>query len=246
MNKDNLLNINDADAPIYRVIPANRFLDLLASTKNGLVHPSKWNDPFENFFLRAKLRGPAGERISIKSLADSWYGQCWTYNNDTDAMWCIYSPGNHAIQIKTTVRKLFESFYNDADEFACLKFFCGNVCYYTEADIINFMKTVTFYQIASGGRGHGCAELLCVKREAFRYEKAVRLLFQDLNPKRGSHGVALFDIDVNAVFEEVVIDPRVDESGAASLITTFKAAGCTLPISHSRLYSIPSFTIPLS
>jgi hypothetical protein len=38
-------------------------------------------------FLRSCVAEPQGENISIESLAEAWYGQCWTLNEDTtDAM----------------------------------------------------------------------------------------------------------------------------------------------------------------
>jgi hypothetical protein len=110
MNAKNVLHINDIDAPIYRIFSKLRFLALARTSQNGLVNPSKWDDPFENFFLRSEISGARGERISMNSLERDWYGQCWTYNNDTDAMWRIYSSRKDGIKIKTTVRKIFESF----------------------------------------------------------------------------------------------------------------------------------------
>jgi hypothetical protein len=244
MNAKNLINVTDPDAAVYRIFSKNRFLDLLASSRNGLVNPSKWEDPFENFFLRSQVVGPEGEKISMSSLAEDWYGQCWTCNNDTDAMWRIYSPEKRGIKVKTTVRKLFESFYDEGDIYASLKFFCGKVRYLTEPEITAFMNKVTFQEIAFGGQSTGFAELLCIKREAFQLENEVRLLFQDLDPKRGTAGVAQFD--VNMVFDEIVIDPRLPNIDAAKIDAEIRAAGCILPISQSTLYRTPQFKIRLS
>jgi len=84
-----------------------------------------------------------------------------------------------------------------------------------------------------------------VKREAFEHENEIRLLFQDIDPKRGAAGVAQFDLDVNKVCDEVVLDPRLADYEAAATETEIKAAGCTLPISRSTLYRVPNFRIPL-
>lgn len=245
MNEKNLLDVKDADAPIYRIFSKQRFLDILASGKNGLVNPSKWEDPFENFFLNSLVVGPRGERIHMQNLATDWYGQCWTYNEDTDAMWRIYSPCKDGVKVRTTVRKLFSSFYDDGDRFAELKFFCGNVSYYTETEITAFMGRVTFQDVAFGGQATKFAELLCVKREAFSHEREIRLLFQDMDPKRGAGGVVQFDFDTNAICGEVVLDPRLSDGDAATLEGEIRAAGCALPISQSPLYRVPNFTIRL-
>lgn len=246
MNAKNLLNVADYNAAIYRIFSKRYFLDLVASGRNGLVNPSKWEDPFENFFLRSSVTGPRGENISMNNLAADWYGQCWTYNDDTDAMWRIYSHGKDGIKVKTTVRKLVESFYDDGDRFASLKFFVGQVIYCTEADIAALMSNVTFQDIVFGGQADKFAELLCVKREAFEHEKEFRLLYQDIDPKRGAAGVALFDLDMNIVCDEIVLDPRLADPDAAAIEGEIKAAGCTLPISRSALYRVPTFKIRLS
>jgi hypothetical protein len=246
MNVKNLLNVSDPDAPICRIFSKNRFLDLVGSRKNGLVSPSKWEDPFENFFLSAQVIGPRGENISMNNLAKDWYGQCWTHNDDTDAMWRIYSHGRDGIKVKTTVRKLFVSFYDNQDPYAVLKFFVGQVRYFTEADIATFMNNVTFQDITFGGQADKFAQLLCVKREAFEHEHEIRLLFQDIDPRRGTDGVALFDLDVNVVCDEVVLDPRLSDADFVETKAQIKAAGCTLPISQSTLYHLPAFKIRLS
>jgi hypothetical protein len=245
MNTKNLLGIADADTPIYRIFSAQRFMNLVGSRQNGLVNPVKWDDPFENFFLRATVTTPAGERGSMETLASAWYGQCWTYNADTDAMWRIYSHDKDGIKVRTTVEKLFASFYDSSDHFASLKYFCGKVDYLTEAAITQFTGNITFQDVALGGRADKFARLLC-KREAFNHENEVRLLFQDLDPRRGVNGVTQFNFDVHMVCDEVVLDPRLTDQAAAALEAKIIAAGCTLPISRSNLYRSPSFTIRLA
>ena len=176
MKLDNLLDIPNPDVPLFRIYPKHRFLDLL----RALVKPRLWDDPFENFFLRSRVAGPQGEQISIESLAEDWYGQCWTLNEDTDAMWRIYSHCEDGIKVRTTIRKLFDSFYDGSDKFADLKFLIGKVHYWKESKIVDFMRSVRFYDdVARGGQATAFAKLLCVKREAFDHEHEVRLLFRN-------------------------------------------------------------------
>jgi hypothetical protein len=108
--QDNGIDIDDWDAPIYRVYSMHRFKSLLNTKTNGLVHPSLWKDPFENFFLKCKAVASDGTFVSLESLSESWYGQCWTKNRDSDAMWRIYSPNKDGVRVSTTIRKLFVSF----------------------------------------------------------------------------------------------------------------------------------------
>ena len=73
----------------------------------------------------------------------------------------------------------------------------------------------------------------------------MRLLFQDIDPKRGVGKVFKYKLNVNGVFEEVVLDPRLEDSAASAIELKLLSAGCTLPISHSRLYRAPHFIIPI-
>jgi hypothetical protein len=107
------------------------------------------------------------------------------------------------------------------------------------------MGRTTFSDIAFGGQATGFARLLCIKREAFLHENEVRLLFQDLDPKRACGVAARFRFDVNKVCDEVVLDPRLDQAGFDALEAEIKSAGCTLPVSQSALYRAPKFNLAL-
>ena len=107
---------------------------------------------------------------------------------------------------------------------------------------------MTFSDVSSDGRGVGFAKLLCIKRDTFRHEKEVRILFQDndfFNPKRGKNGVFGYPLDPNSLFEEVVLDPRSDDSQVADTTAKLVAGGCRLSIRRSQLYQAPTFTIEL-
>src|SRR3954451_12475071 len=246
MTDENMIDISDKDASIYRIFSKQRFLEILTSGTNDLVSPSKWDDPFENFFLNSKVKGENGENISMANIAAGWYGQCWTYNVDTDAMWRIYSSDKKGVKVKTTVRKLFNSLYDAGDGFATLKFFVGKVSYLTESEIKNFMSQITFWQIARGGQGDKFAKLLCIKREAFHHENEVRLLYQDVESQMiVNSGAASFKFEVNSILDEIVLDPRLDSTEVKLMETELKNAGCTVPIAQSTLYRVPKFEIRL-
>jgi hypothetical protein len=107
------------------------------------------------------------------------------------------------------------------------------------------MNTLTFDDAASGGPAHSLAKLFCIKREAFRHEAEIRILFQDIDePPRGVNGIFVYPLDANAIFDEIVLDPRLQDGAATELESELRAAGCTSPIQRSELYTIPYFVIP--
>ncbi len=250
----NLIRLQEVelDLPVFRIYDLNRFEAMLTSNQDALVNPSKWEDPFENFFLeRTEVfdtisRAP----IPLKNLAQDWYGQCWSFNEETDAMWRIYSPDPKArigVKVSTTIRRLFQNLQSVGSSAPDLQFFVGRVAYLTQQEITNLMQDLTFSDVTIGGRGDKFANLLCIKREAFSHENEVRLIFQDIDlnkPKHGSNGVFRYKVDPNTLFDEVKLDPRLTDDLALRLEAKLKAIGCNLPIEKSLLYQTPEFVIP--
>lgn len=124
----NYINISacERDSFIYRIVSLRRLFDLFAGEANVLVKPSKWQDPFENFILRA----------------DRIYAQCWTLQKASDAMWRIYSPNAKAVRIRSTVRRLLESLNADRASTAYTEAFIGRVRYLNNQKLMSYAETI--------------------------------------------------------------------------------------------------------
>ena len=233
----NIIDIDDIDRKIYRIFSVGRFKDLLKSKKLVLVNPYKWDDPFENFFLRANAVEPNGEVVSLDDISKSWYGQCWTFTKDSDALWRIYSSKKDGIRVTTTIRKLFSHIWNEDDEFKSLNYFFGAVKYKKRNEIESFMSNTSFWDIAVGGQNDGFAKLLCTKRKEFMHENEVRLLVHD-NNNHGKDGCYEVDIDYCDMFEEICLDPRLEDSEFQNLKTEIEKYSGSIPITQSELYKV--------
>jgi hypothetical protein len=130
MVNDNFLHLSGSmrDPFVYRIIPTDRLFELFASRQNVSVKPKKWEDPFENFILQARVQLPDGARATF-GFRDQFYGQCWTLQSASDAMWRIYSPTSEAVRIRSTVQKLVESLWLCCGEWAPHEAFIGKVQY---------------------------------------------------------------------------------------------------------------------
>lgn len=181
----------------------------------------------------------------MEDLAKDWYGQCWTTNDDTDALWRIYSHDKDGVKVRTTVRKLLENLVATGGAFSPLQFFAGAVDYHDLAAITSMMSGVTFQDISFGGTNDKFAELLCIKRKAFEHEAEVRILFNDTEKKNSATGIFVYPLDANGIFDQVVLDPRLGQVEFDRLKQAIEGAGCKLPITQSDLYRVPAFTIPL-
>ncbi len=240
----NIFDIEDIDQKIYRIFSVKRFKELLASKKLVLVNPDRWDDPFENFFLKANAVEPNGTLISLEELSKSWYGQCWTYTKDSDALWRIYSPKKCGIRVTTTIRKLFSQAWHEGDKFNTLNYFIGAVTYKNRGDIEDLMNNTSFLDIAFGGQNDGFAKLLCIKRSEFSHENEVRLLIND-NNNQGKNGCYKIEIEYHEVFEEICLDPRLEDSKFLNLKAEIGKFSGSIPITQSDLYKVSFVPIKL-
>ncbi len=157
---------------IYRIFPRDRFLQLFQENKNALVLPTMWDDPFENAILQAEVRTASGEPGNFSFHGDV-YGQCWTLETASDAMWKIYSRNSNAVRVRTTVGRLIESLNASQGEWAYASCFIGRVDYMSEKRLREFGSTV----FKGGLTPEAVARSLLAKRRAYRHENEVRLIY---------------------------------------------------------------------
>lgn len=233
------LNIKESeyDDHIYRIISYNRFLELFDSRKNTLVKPKLWEDTFENFTLKSKIKYSNGIEIALDTH-ERLYGQCWTTSRASDAMWRIYSPDKRSVRIRTTVNKLFESISNANAKRAMVDSCIGKVKYLSESQITSQAKQA-FSKNGQMTFGNLFRSLL-VKRKAFAHEKEIRLIQLDWGFQVPSDDIYRYEIDPHELITQVMIDPRVSHEEfkriKADILTKTGYKG---DIKRSLLYRLP-------
>jgi len=244
MRDKNLIRIKNPDREVYRIFPLKRIQEMFATRELVLVKPRMWEDPFENFLLRRKAVEPDGVEVGLDSIAESWYGLCWTFKADSDAMWRIYSPEKGGVRVKTTIRKLAAALWEPANPFSGVKYFIGEVQYWSREQVEDFLSRITFVDISIGGHNDGFAETLLIKREEFRHENEVRILaFADDHDKRSDGDLYRVPIDPHELIDEICVDPRLDEDETAKMMDEINALGYRGPVSQSALYKLKVTTI---
>jgi len=244
MSYNNYINLDesDLDKPIYRIMPINRFLQLLEVKKLTLVKPKKWDDPFENALLNCDVITADGEIASF-AAKDSVYGQCWTFHRETDAMWRIYSHNKDGIRVTTTPRKLLEALNKAEPKFHNIRCFIGKVSYLETEDLLDTLQSINLFAT----NGSGIAESLLYKRTAFAHEREIRLIYTGDDDACVSD-VFQFDIDPKNLFSRLVFDPRMDENLRNAYKLAIKADGYDIRIMRSTLYDAPEglkFNLPI-
>lgn len=232
----NYIDLNDdaQNKPVYRIMPIHRFLETLEKKQLVLVHPKKWDDPFENALLSAQIKTADGQ-IGAFAAKDYIYGQCWTTQKETDAMWRIYSPDKQGIKVKTTPKRLLDALVATNPDYWELRCFIGKVTYLYQTELLEKLQKVDWRNTD----GSGTAETLLYKRKEFSHEHEVRLIYcADQNNSKKSD-VHPFEILPNEMFDEVVFDPRMNTELVQAYKLAISAKGFTNKISQSALYQPP-------
>lgn len=202
------LNLEESeyDNHIYRIISYERFIELFEKRKNTLVKPKLWEDTFENFALKSKLKFPDNSELELDAH-ERLYGQCWTTSSASDAMWRIYSQDKKGIRIRTTIDKLLSSLdianVNTARTESCI----GKVEYKHEAAIMSQARKA--FSLNGQMTFGGLFRSLLIKRKAFVHEKEVRLIHLDWGYDLPTDDIYSYEIDPHKLITQVMIDPRI-------------------------------------
>ena len=239
MNDDNYINLPRLTRTkhIYRIISVERLLELFDNRQNVLVKPRRWEDPFENFILRARLRLHTGQ-VTQFGFHDQFYGQCWTLQSASDAIWRIYSPEGKAVRIRSTIRTVAEGLSKSLGDHAQIQTYIGKVEYLSQGRLSEFASG--WFPGARNLRSKNSARTLLVKRLAFKHEREVRLLYFQHDAGRAVGDLYWYSINPHEFIEQIMIDPRMSEKEADQtkerILKRTKYRG---PIKRSLLYAQP-------
>lgn len=232
----------DYNSSIYRCIHFERLLEMLLHKNIVLVKTRMWEDPYENFLFNTKIRSGA-HYTSLGSFTDSLYGQCWTMKKETDALWRIYSPTKQAVIIKTKISKLAKALSDSEalldDRFDTWRKAIAPVEYFSKNKIQNVIRQYLTLALPDPNIAF---DSLFIKRSEFRHEHEVRIIIQkkgqpeDDYYKNGERKFVKLPIDPNDFIEEILLDPRINESQKELYSNIFRSAGYNGKINKSNLY----------
>jgi hypothetical protein len=243
LNFDNI----DWDTPVYRVYPIDRLSQVFNDKKNTLVKPLMWDDPFENLVFQQTATLSDGLTVSFDNIREKFYGQCWTLNiEETDALWRIYSPNKDGVRVKTTLRQLFDNFYDPTYKYAMISFYIGKIKYGTSSEIQAFFEAPENLKMIFDSSGAGSVQTLLVKRTEFIHENEVRLIYSANSETYDTTSrIYQYNFDPNSILDELLFDPRIDDILYSTKKAEFIAQGFTKAIEKSKLYHVPNFNLRL-
>lgn len=239
----NLINLSDEelDRHIYRITKEEHVLSLFTERENVLSQVHRWKDKFENFQMN--LGGLLNGQKFTYEFKDDFGGQCWTTQNFSEAMWGIYAsdPNVHYLRIRSTPRKLLTALIEAhplMPQDAC---FVGRVEYKKESDLKAYLQEGAPLNLSAAG----FAKSLLLKRNAFRHEHEVRLLYFGSVKKYDTKGLYRYDVDPHQLITQIMADPNRDRNKWLNDKATIQAiTGFTGDIKRSKIYDPPEWNAP--
>lgn len=244
---DNYIDIHrqERSQSIYRIVSISRLLEMLDLKINTLLKPKLWDDPFENFICASTFKPKNGKPFRFPHR-DRAYGQCWTLEAESDAMWRIYAPNKDGAKIETSISTLYDSLRNARqNRYPGMSCFIGKVKYDSQGEfeeLINDPDRVC--ELMNGEKRHsrGQAKTLLLKRIEFKHEKEIRLLYLDPHNK-GFTDTYQYPCDPFKLIKSITLDPRMDPRIYEVYRTYLNKLGYKGKIDQSKLYSIPQLIV---
>ena len=217
--EQNVLNGLNLDTPIYKFIPY-KYLQTLIQGELYIKKVSSWDDVYENFLFKESFELEDHTPICATNLTSGIFGQSWTLEDETDAMWRIYSDvksediGNCAVRVKTTARKLFDTIYTKDECMATT--YIGKVAYKQPNEVDDWVKNL---YLTTGTLNRSLVDSLFIKRMAFSHENEVRIIINFASEaEKCKRDHITFPINIETFIDELLIDPRLVFKHEASSI----------------------------
>lgn len=224
------------DLEIYRIIPFDRFLQILVDKALYFINPTLWADPYELFLFKQKILDHKGEELVIGGdrVIKKLFGLCWTRNCDHDYSWRIYTPNNDGVQLKTTVGVINQILEEVRGGIKKGEFRIGSVDYLSTDEIrARYENKKTFDLLVDGVGGYS----MFIKRKVFEAENEIRVILSGMNEMEST--VFKVNVDPNCLISSIMLDPRLSSEKADTFKKIISQLGYSGEINQSSLFENP-------
>ena len=229
------------DATLWRYMSFTKFASLLAKSSLFFARADKLGDPFEGSLsnVTIQLRPVVHKDIPeeyrtllpnhIKDMRRYVLVSCWHENEqESDAMWKLYSGHGEGIAIKTDFHSLKDSLTGGEHVFI------GRV---------NYVDYDTTYI-----RENDPIAALMHKRKSFQHENEVRAVIYE--PYRSGGQIIVggpdvyktgtyHQVDIPTLIREVIVPPYSEDWFTELVQTTAETYGLQVPVTRSSLAALP-------
>jgi hypothetical protein len=239
------------NAKIWRYMDLAEFLSLLVNKSLYFKRSDKFEDPFEGSSPKLNVEF-VGRSDFLKKIRKYVAISCWHINeNESAAMWKLYTKGNSGIAVQSTYKRLVDSFSvcNEKPEVGVVQYIDFQKDFSVIPNQSEYLNgRIPFYQFM-------------YKRKSFIHEQELRaLIFKPSINAEGEfdfsedliyHGIPV-EVEIQTLIEKIFIcpdpDPDPDHNAASWLTKLIKsiAKKCgvddsEIPIKRSSLADDPIY-----
>ncbi|HAE23839.1 MAG TPA: hypothetical protein DCG33_00730 [Prevotellaceae bacterium] len=170
--------------PLYKYAQWNYAKKSLAERYLWMSNPSKWNDPFEDYFLKAQYIDTKGIVYDFP-FKNNVFCNCLTPDHNSEAHWIAYAKKKEGVSLRIYIKELVERLNNFGLAHPEYKIYIGRVSYLNNSQIQS--KKIIDIPLLEESLGHTvirdinkpdfCANLLLLKRNSFKHDNEIRLIF---------------------------------------------------------------------
>lgn len=112
--ESNLVDLNP-DTPPFRITKLDYVLSDIRCGSLTMPRVMSWEDTHEAAYFRTKLLTAEDEPVSIEELGLDWFGQSWSMQAESDAMWRIYNMAHDSVRLESTAGALLGALHGSTD-----------------------------------------------------------------------------------------------------------------------------------
>lgn len=194
---------------LWRYIELERFISLIKTSELYFCRADylRKDDPFEGTFPRIEYNylveheGKEVARNLFEITSKDTFINCWHLNdNESLAMWKLYSKNDKGIALQTDVQSFKDSFENSD-----LTIFAGKVQYIDYEKDYYYGRSGYDYRLGNGFTAY------IHKRIIYDYEKEYRAICTD--PKNGKNRTGLtVKVTLNKLIQNIYLAPNTPEN----------------------------------
>lgn len=209
-------NINK-DIEIYRIFELNNLLNCFNKSRNVLVSPCLWDDPYEDIlkYSYGIDKNKPNVKFVYNNYTDSLFAQCWTLLGDNELTWRIFSRSTNSVMVKTTVRKLYEFIEQHGRHNSHFyRGYIGKVNYKSKKYINESVKLLM--RNINTSDDSFIKYHFYTKRNLFKFEKEIRVVIKSYKTNNGlyhnedyieNNNTYGFPVDPCSFYDQIIFHP---------------------------------------
>ena len=202
-------------ACVYHMLPWPYARAIFETSRFRLSPVASWNDPYEKWWCDVLFKRTS----SLTGLHA--YGLCWTTGTHDEPLWrmAAFHRNDPIVRLRCRVDAILNATRHLIENSAGAMYF-GKVRYVPEKELAEMARSMTAGLYKEVTRT--AAAMLLHKRNAFKFEQEMRLLWLDREERRESMHL---QIDPFTIIDQVMISPHATQEQYKSIQADLRERG---------------------